>query len=120
MTKLIAPNGMEIRGTLERLTGVALASVTRDKNGAVCIEHLGETEIEWDEQKTEFRDGKEVLVDEEGNEWTSDQLVEAEERVCRECGKDMFVGVDGTSHHWGKSFDDIDHSADRDHVAVED
>lgn len=47
--------------------------------------------------------------------------------TCRECGNDVFVTVEGVSHHW-TAYDEpyadhggyIDHDADADHVAIPD
>jgi hypothetical protein len=77
--RLVAPNGCEIKGTLETLSGVALTlELSRSADGTVTFEYEGETKIWWDEQKTVRRHGKAVFVDTEGNEWTEDQLVPAE------------------------------------------
>jgi len=77
--RLVAPNGCEIKGTLETLSGVALIfELSRAADGTVNFEYEGETKIWWDEQKTVRRHGNAVFVDTEGNEWTEDRLVPAE------------------------------------------
>lgn len=74
----IAPNGLPIIGTLETLT--ARADVHPDMfqpgpdGGEPTYEHEGYTEIWWESQKTEEQDGKTVFLDDQGNEWTHDQL----------------------------------------------
>lgn len=58
---------------------------------------------------------------------TVGQFRAPEQVVCRECGNDVFVTVEGTAHHW-RNLDepyadhgsDIDHDLDADHVAVPD
>ncbi len=37
---------------------------------------------------------------------------------CTECGNEMWIDVNGVSHHWGDSLDDIDFELDADHVAL--
>lgn len=73
MANYLSPTGNPIIGTLERLAGVAnltgIDPVTQEP------EYSGGTTVWWDEQKTVERDGKTVFVDQEGGEWTFDQLV---------------------------------------------
>lgn len=77
--RLVAPNGCEIKGTLETLSGVALIhELSRSADGTVTFECEGETKIWWDDQRAVVRRGKTVFVDTEGYEWTEDQLVPAE------------------------------------------
>lgn len=45
---------------------------------------------------------------------------EPDAMLCRECGEPMFIATEGTSHHAGDTIDGIDHSRDRDHVAITD
>lgn len=73
--RLMAPNGLELRGTVETLAGVALATVERGADGKVSVEYGGATDIWWDEQRTVERDGQRVFVDVKGNEWLEGQLV---------------------------------------------
>ena len=61
--------GSRIRGTLETLSGVALAERWgRTKDGLLSFEWAGETDVWWDEQKTVRIDGERVFVDEDGEE----------------------------------------------------
>lgn len=82
---LVSPNGTAIRGTLERLAGVALGTVSRADDGTVAIEYTGGTEIYWDEQRTVTREGpsgmEQVFIDENGCEWLESDLVEASRRT---------------------------------------
>ena len=45
---------------------------------------------------------------------------EPEAMLCSECGEPMLTATEGTSHHAGDTMDGIDHSRDRDHVAIAD
>jgi hypothetical protein len=71
-----APTGAEIKGTLEKLLGVALINGI-DDNG--LPEFAGETEVDWDSQETCTRLGKVLYVDTNGEEWTFNQLTKVEE-----------------------------------------
>lgn len=72
----VSPTGAEILGTLERLTGRAEISGIEDNGEPV---YSGETEIFYDDQVTETKDGKMIFLDENGAEWTFDQLIPADE-----------------------------------------
>ncbi|MGA2107228.1 MAG: hypothetical protein ABSH25_06255 [Syntrophorhabdales bacterium] len=77
----IAPNGLEIEGTLETLMGRANITfckpdvVALEQEGKLSFDWDGDTEIFWDEQKT-VRDhkGRRIFLDSEGNQWTADQI----------------------------------------------
>jgi hypothetical protein len=72
-----APNGLRILGTKEIISGraeISDGSYKRDADGNLTYDYAGETEIFWDEQKTVEQDGKEVFLDEDGGEWTADQI----------------------------------------------
>lgn len=70
-TTWYAPNGLEITGTLEAFTGRArISGISEDGTP----EHAGGTEVFLEDGKTVERDGKPVFLDEEGGEWTFDQL----------------------------------------------
>lgn len=73
---LRAPNGLEIKGTLERLAGVSCLVSLAIKDGKLIYEYDGETEVYWEEQETVQRDGEPVFVDVEGGEWTTRQLLD--------------------------------------------
>lgn len=71
ITTWYAPNGLEITGTLEALTGRArISGISEDGTP----EHAGGTEVFLEDGKTVERNGKPVFLDEEGGEWTFDQL----------------------------------------------
>jgi hypothetical protein len=76
--KAFAPNGLQILGTLEMIQGraeIECATFGRDEKGVVTFEYAGDTEIFWDEQKTAQKNGHDIFLDEEGWEWTEEELV---------------------------------------------
>ena len=80
MAQFASPNGVQIVGTLETLTGRANAVEFDPVTGEPSYE--GGTTIFWDDQKTVERDGKTIYLDEDGDEWTFDQLKQIEEVEC--------------------------------------
>lgn len=72
MKQYRSPTGSPILGTLERLFGRAEIVGIEDDG---TPEYEGTTEIFWDDQKTILKDEKIVFLDEDGAEWTFDQLV---------------------------------------------
>ena len=77
MTTWLSPSGSPIVGTLEKLTGVARCTIHAD--GVRTYDSGEGTEIDWDSQETVVRDGKVIFVDEDGEEWTFDQLTQEQE-----------------------------------------
>ena len=77
MTDFISPTGSPIVGTLETITGRANICGIDPATGNP--EHDGGTEIFWDDQATVMRDGKTVFLDEDGGEWTFEELTIAVE-----------------------------------------
>jgi hypothetical protein len=70
-----SPKGHAIQGTLDTIPGIALINGIDDKGEP---EYMGETDVIWDGQETQVRDGKILYVCTEGHEWTFDQLVKEE------------------------------------------
>lgn len=79
----IAPNGLEITGTLETITGRARITfhpqdevdLGDEREGRLRFAWDGETEVFWDEQKTVANEkGQRIFLDEEGNQWTEDDI----------------------------------------------
>jgi len=62
--------GEEVSGTLETVHGQAL--VTKQDDGS--FEYSGQTRVFWDGQETLQKDGKDVLMCENGHEWTSTRI----------------------------------------------
>lgn len=61
-------NGALIVGTVELVLGTCyFNSVVQSDGGAILPAFGGETEINWDGQETEERDGQAVYVDSGGN-----------------------------------------------------
>ena len=73
----VSPSGSLILGTLERLTGRSEISGIKDDGEPV---YSGGTEIFYDDQVTATdSEGKMIFLDEDGAEWTFDQLKPADE-----------------------------------------
>lgn len=75
--KAIAPNGLEIIGTADLIPGTSLIlhdGFTQREDGSLEVEWHGETKVHWGGQCTKQNNGKNIYVDEHGNEWAEDQL----------------------------------------------
>jgi hypothetical protein len=67
-----SPQGTEIVGTLETITGRASIQDISDTGEP---DYSGGTEVFWDEQKTVLNEaGQAIFLDENGEQWTFDQL----------------------------------------------
>ncbi len=65
-----------ITGTLETVPGEAfLARATRTPEGTLDLEYEGETQVSWDAQRSVYREGQKVFVDEDGNEYLESQVM---------------------------------------------
>lgn len=98
----IAPDGSRITGTIEDIFD-CVAGITDIDAKTGEPEYDGETEVNWNGQKTRTRDGKMLFSDDDGGEWTFDQLTNAEE------GAD-----DGTPILWPEGADAGDHDGSLD------
>lgn len=67
----VSPSGSPIVGTVELLTGVSMLSGI-DKNGEP--DYAGDTEIDWNAQRSVRNHGRRVYVDENGDHWTLDSF----------------------------------------------
>ncbi|MHC2249951.1 hypothetical protein [Bradyrhizobium elkanii] len=77
MKEYVSPTGSPIKGTKELLTGRCGISGIEDDGTPV---HDGDgTVIFYDDQVTETKDGKTVFLDDNGAEWTFDQLTPVDE-----------------------------------------
>ena len=75
--KAISPAGTEIIGTLDTVQAraeIIPGTFKRLADGSLDHEWEGSTEVFWDDQRTLKRDGKDIYLDDEGNEWTEDQI----------------------------------------------
>jgi len=77
----VGPNGKEISGTLETLRGRAGVIFHaepisgEEQEGHLCFSWDGGTDVFWDEQKTVTNEkGQRIFLDEEGNQWTEDDI----------------------------------------------
>jgi hypothetical protein len=68
-----SPRGDEIRGTVEKLEGYSEIDGIDPETG--IPEFAGWTEIFYDLQVTDTRDGKLLFLCEKGDEWTFDRLI---------------------------------------------
>lgn len=84
----LSPRGAKIIGTLEVIQAVALIDGIHDKAEPTTPEKLGvvvgepewsgETQVDWDSQKTVTRNGSRVYVDADYQEWAFSDLIEDE------------------------------------------
>ncbi len=79
--KAIAPNNLEITGTLEVVRGRGLITFCglgeegEETEGRLSFNLNGETEMFWEEQKTaRTKEGLCLFLDEEGGEWTEKDI----------------------------------------------
>lgn len=73
--RLVTLDGEEIIGTLERVPGTAnIGSASRNDDGSINIEHGGETDIDWNEQKTVKINGERLFVTASGDTVTESQV----------------------------------------------
>lgn len=76
--KATSPTGVAIWGTKELVPGVAVTSentFSRKPDGRLDFDYAGETELDWDNQRTVEKNGHTVFVDADGDEWNEDQIV---------------------------------------------
>jgi hypothetical protein len=76
-----SPKGHLIIGTLERLCGCAginTDTLKRTEDGKADFEYDGYTEIGWNSQFTEEREGERIFLDEKGNECLESEIVWSE------------------------------------------
>lgn len=75
----VAPNGMKIIGTSERIIGraeIIRGSFSRDEKGELQFDHEGYTQVFWDAQETERcpLTGESIFLDADGHAWRESQL----------------------------------------------
>jgi len=69
--KYLSPGGVPIVGTLERLSALGCISGISDQG---VPSYTDDVKVFWDDQITDRRNGKIVFLDENGGDWTFDQL----------------------------------------------
>jgi hypothetical protein len=67
----VSPTGAEIIGTSDAV--LCTANITDIEEDGTPV-YSGETDVDWDSQTTKERDGKPLFIDDDGQEWTFDQL----------------------------------------------
>lgn len=80
---LLSPKGNEIVGTLETVSGVADIDVlsAKIKNGKINFEYAGNTDIDWNSQKTVIEKGQRLFVDTEYNIFPENEIVAYNKKV---------------------------------------
>jgi hypothetical protein len=74
MGKLIAPNGLEIEGVLERcLCRADVEEFGVDETGTLVWEYAGSSKMFWDDQVPVEVEGQVVLIDSDGGEWKANE-----------------------------------------------
>lgn len=68
-----APNGKPITSVLETI--LCRAHINGISEDGACVQYAGSTDVFWDEQKPVLKEGNLLFLDEDGEEWTFDQLV---------------------------------------------
>ena len=72
---LFSPTGARIIGTSETVPGCALVQEVRlMDDGSLDVEYEGETEVFWDGQMNDRRDGERVWQDDNGKTWRESEL----------------------------------------------
>ncbi len=72
------PNGQQVVGTAETVPGraeIVADSFVRQADGTAEFDWEGETEIFWDGQQTDERDGERIFLTHEGEECKESELV---------------------------------------------
>lgn len=75
--KAISPEGNAIIGTLEVVEGTASAEVSLSRNGRLRIEYCGETNVDWNSQRTKTDRGERLFVCSRHKIWRESQVLEA-------------------------------------------
>jgi hypothetical protein len=75
--KAVSPEGNPIIGTMEIVEGVARADVMVGDHGELNVEYSGETEVDWDSQRTKTEEGERLFVCSRRKLWRESQVVQA-------------------------------------------
>jgi hypothetical protein len=67
----------ELRRKIEFVDGVARADITIGDNGELNVENSGETEADWDSQKTKTEEGERLFVCSRRKLWRESQVEQA-------------------------------------------
>src|ERR1043166_8281916 len=69
----LSPEGNEIIGTLDVVQGTARADLAAD--GTLAIEYLGETEGNWNSQRSKTQEGERLFVCSQRKIWPENQII---------------------------------------------
>jgi hypothetical protein len=73
-------DGRPIAGTFDLVPGRAEGSLaTRNPDGTLNVHHAGGTEVFWDDQKTQIREGEQLFLDEDGEIVRESEIILVEE-----------------------------------------
>lgn len=76
IVSLQTPEGKQIRGTVERVPGCALARTFEVlSDGSLDPLYEGETDLWWDEQETVTENGERIYLDDDGDGWPESNLL---------------------------------------------
>ena len=73
----VSPEGDPIIGTTNFVEGVARADVTIGDKGELNVEYSGETEVDWNSQRTKIEEGERLFVCSRHKLWRESQVVPA-------------------------------------------
>jgi hypothetical protein len=73
----VSPEGDEIIGTLEIVEGTSCADVSLSKNGRLKVDYCGETDVDWNSQRTKTDNGERLFVCSRHKVWRESQVLEA-------------------------------------------
>jgi hypothetical protein len=75
--KAVSPEGNEIIGTLEIVEGTASAEVRLSRNGRLRVGYRGETDVDWNSQRTKTEQGERLFVCSRHKVWRERRVLEA-------------------------------------------
>ena len=104
--KAYGPTGYEIAGTLDVVDATATilpSTFRKDADGRLDFEYAGESEVDWDTQRTKTRNTRRLFIDEEGGVWTEDEITlteqdPAEEEISCPVNDPECLGGEGDCH----------------------
>ena len=75
--KAVSPEGNEIVGTLEIVEGTACAKVSLTRNQRLRVEYGGETDVDWNSQRTKTDQGERLFVCSQQRVWRESHVLKA-------------------------------------------
>ena len=95
-----APNGKMITGTLELIPGCEASADVELKGGVLEVEYTGDTDVNWNGQRSVKSSGGRVFIDSDGELWREQELISGEKDTSQP-GPDEDVLVTLTSRELG-------------------